>query len=191
MKNLVLGAVFTAIVVSLNSCVSFSRKMIKDDLSALKKENVQMIDGQYEYNGYEYIGHDNSKSGTEGNIGRMLAVKNTLVNDCDELIIKSVPLVQGKTYELEFMFLKGEELRYTFKYHAQLKKGLLILNNHVSKCHGIPYLLGGCEISQSRIGLTKDHHLLIQNYKDNSGAFLLFFWAGYTINYAEKYQRIN
>ncbi|WP_262885739.1 hypothetical protein [Chryseobacterium sp. c4a] len=37
MKNLVL-IVFTAIGLSLNSCVSFSRKMIQDDLLELRKK---------------------------------------------------------------------------------------------------------------------------------------------------------
>jgi len=31
---------------------------------------------------------------------------------------------------------------------------------------------------------------LIQDYYDNSGAFLLIIGAGYTINYAEKYKRL-
>ncbi|WP_347216145.1 hypothetical protein [Chryseobacterium sp.] len=191
MKNLVLITVFIAIIWSLNSCVSFSRKMIGDDLSKLEKENIQMIDGEYEFKGYEHIRHNNIKSDTAGNAGKMLDVKNVLANDCDRLIIKSVPLAKDKTYEVQFIFLKGKQLQYTFKYQAQVKKGFLLLNNYVSQCHGIPYLLGGCQSSQSRMGLTKDHHLLIQNYDDNSGALLLFFWAGYTINYAEKYKRIH
>lgn len=191
MKNLVLGTVFTVILLSLSSCVSFGRRMVEDDFSKLKKENVQIIEGQYEYKGYEHIVNNNTKSDRIGNVGEMLAMKNGEVKDFDKLIIKSVPLAESKMYEIEFMFLKGDELNYNSKYQAKLKNGFLLLQNYNSQCHGVPYLLGGCVISQSRIGLTKDHHLLVQNYKDNSGAFLLFFWAGYTINYVEKYRRIN
>lgn len=191
MKNLVLEAVLTAILLSLNSCVSFSRKMIKDDLSELNKENVHMIDGQYEFKGYEHILNSNTKSDKTEDVGQMLALKSGAVKDFDKLMIKSIPLAKNKTYEVQFMFLKDNTVGYTFRYKARLKNGLLLLNNFTSHCDEIPYLFGGCRNFQSRIGLTQDHNLLIQDYYDNNGAFLLFFWSGYTINYAEKYNRIN
>ncbi|MEJ5104571.1 hypothetical protein [Chryseobacterium sp. MYb328] len=191
MRNLVLISVFTGVVLSLSSCVSFNRKMIQDDLSELKKENVQMIDGQYEYKGYEHIRNSNVKSDATGNVGEMLNVKEGGVKNVNKLIIKSMPLAKDKTFEIRFMLLKEDSLIYTFTYKARLKKGLLLLNNFTSQCDEIPYLFGGCQNFQSRIGVTKDHNLLIQDYYDNSGAFLFFFWAGYTINYAEKYRRIN
>ncbi|WP_228393996.1 hypothetical protein [Chryseobacterium artocarpi] len=191
MKNLVLIMVSTIMTFSLSSCVSFRKSMIKDDWLEVKKENVHMIDGDYDYNGYEYVRNDNVKSDTAGNVGDILDVQSSLINNCDRVRIKSVPLVKDKMYEIQFAFLKGNEVKYLFKYDAELKKGMLLLKNYTSKCHGVPYLLGGCQVSQSRMGLTRDKNLLIQNYKDNSGALLLFFWSGYTINYAEKYKRIN
>ncbi|SDJ36541.1 hypothetical protein [Chryseobacterium jejuense] len=191
MKNFVLTVVFTAIILSLNSCVSFSRKMIQDDLLELKDENVQMINGQYGYKGYEHIRNGNVKSDKTRNVGEMLDVKSEAVKNVDKLIIKSMPLAKSKMYEIQFMLLKEDTLKYTFTYKARLKNGLFLLKNFTSHCDEIPYLFGGCRIFQSRIGLTKDHNLLIQDYYDNSGAFLFFFWAGYTINYAEKYKRIH
>ncbi len=191
MKNLVLIAVFTAIVLSLNSCVSFSRKIIQDDLSEMKIENVQIIDGQYEFKGYEHIVNNNTKSDKTGNVGEMLDVKGNAGKEVDKLIIKSTPLAKSKAFEMKFMFLRKDSLTYTFTYKATLKNGLLLLNNFISHCDGIPYLIGGCLNFQSIMGLTKDRNLLIQDYYDNNGGFLLFFWSGYTINYAEKFKRIN
>lgn len=191
MKKFALTIVLIIIVFSLSSCVSFGKSMIKDDLLELKKENVHMIDGEYEYNGYEYVRNINVKSDRAGNVGDILDVQSSLINNCDRVRIKSVPLVKDKMYEIQFAFLKDNEVKYLFKYDAELKKGILLLKNYISKCHGVPYLLGGCQVSQSRMGLTKNQNLLIQKYKDNSGALLLFFWSGYTINYAEKYKRIN
>lgn len=191
MKKFALIIVSVIMIFSLNSCVSFRKSMIKDDLLEIKTENVHMIDGEYEYNGYEYVRNDNVKSGTAGNVGDILDVQSPLINTCDRLRIQSVPLMKDKMYEIQFIFLKENEVKYLFKYDAELKKGLLLLKNYTSKCHGVPYLLGGCQVSQSRMGLTKNKNLLIQKYKDNSGALLLFFWSGYTINYAEKYKRIN
>lgn len=191
MKKFALTIVLIIIVFSLSSCVSFGKSMIKDDLLELKKENVHMIDGEYNYNGYEYVRNNNVKSDRAGNVGDILDVKSSLINNCDRVRIKSVPLVKDKMYEIQFAFLKDNEVKCLFKYDAELKKGMLLLKNYISKCHGVPYLLGGCQVSQSRMGLTKNQNLLIQKYKDNSGALLLFFWSGYTINYAEKYKRIN
>ncbi|AZB11838.1 hypothetical protein EG344_16175 [Chryseobacterium sp. G0162] len=165
--------------------------MIQDDLLELNKENVQMIDGQYEYKGYEHIGNNNTKSDKTESVGEMLAMKNGEVMDFNKLIIKSVPLAKNKTYEVQLLFLKDNTIGYTFKYKARLKNGLFLLDNFTSDCDEIPYLFGGCRNFRSRIGLTQDYNLLIQDYYDNSGAFLLFFWSGYTINYAEKYKRIN
>lgn len=191
MKKFALTIVLIIIVFSLSSCVSFGKSMIKDDLLELKKENVHMIDGDYDYNGYEYVRNNNVKSDRAGNVGDILDVQSSLINHCDRVRIKSVPLVKDKMYEIQFAFLNDNEVKYLFKYDAELKKGMLLLKNYTSKCHGVPYLLGGCQVSQSRMGLTKNQNLLIQKYKDNSGALLLFFWSGYTINYAEKYKRIN
>lgn len=47
-----LSLMLLALVLTINSCASFSRKMVKNDLSVLKKENISMIDGEYEFNGY-------------------------------------------------------------------------------------------------------------------------------------------
>jgi len=188
MKKYVITSI---LILILNSCTTFSRRMIKDDLSVITKDNVSEIDGEYEFNGYEHVNAGNKKSQETRNFAGMIAVKNSKVADCDKVVIKSMALDKRKTYELEFRLLKNDSLKYSFKYHGVLKNGLIVVNNYTSKCHGIPFLFGGCESFQSRIGLTRHKNLLIQDYYDNSGAALFVMWAGYTINYAEKYQKIQ
>lgn len=183
-----LSLMLLALVLTINSCASFSRKMVKNDLSVLKKENISMIDGEYEFNGYEHINASNKPSDKIRNVASMLDFKN--FNDCDKFIIKATNL-KRKKYEIQFKFLKDDTLKHTFSYKANLKNGLLLLDNYSSKCHGIPYLLGGCISFQSRIGLTKDNNFLIQDYYENSGAFLLIIGAGYAINYTEKYKKLK
>ncbi|RMZ60185.1 hypothetical protein D1632_06375 [Chryseobacterium nematophagum] len=165
--------------------------MIADDLSAITKERVRAIDGEYEFNGYEHIHAGNKKSMETRGFGEMLDIKNPKIKDCDKVIIQSKALDKRKTYELEFKLMKNDSLKYSFKHRGTLKNGLIVLNNYTSRCHGIPFLLGGCQSFQSRIGLTRQKNLLIQDYYDNSGAALFILWAGYTINYAEKYQKIQ
>lgn len=178
-------------VLFFNSCTTFNRKMIKDDLSIITKENISMIDGEYEFKGYEHINAGNQKSEETRDFAGMIDLKNSKIADCDKVVITSTPLDKTKTYEIDFKLLKNDSLKYSFKYNATLKNGLLSLSNYTSKCHGIPFLFGGCQSFQSRIGLTEQKNLLIQDYYDNSGAALFIMWAGYTINYAEKYKRIR
>jgi hypothetical protein len=179
------------VVLILNSCTTFNRKMIKGDLSVITKENISMIDGEYEFKGYEHINAGNRKSEETRDFAGMINLKNSKIADCDKVVIRSTPLDKTKTYEIDFKLLKNDSLKYSFKYNATLKNGLLSLSNYTSKCHGIPFLFGGCQSFQSRIGLTDQKNLLIQDYYDNSGAALFIMWAGYTINYAEKFKRIQ
>jgi len=57
------------------------------------------------------------------------------------------------------------------------------------ECHGIPYILGGCESQRYRIGIKEGGGLLIERAYELAGAFLFWIWSGYgfnTINYYEK-----
>ncbi|MGO4708191.1 hypothetical protein AB4Y90_03535 [Chryseobacterium sp. 2TAF14] len=188
MKNLIL--IFATILLALSSCVSFDRKMIKNDLSVISKNKISSIDGKYKIESYEGINSARTKTDKTRGFNGMFKLQNPKIADSDILEIKSNP-INEKQSELRFTLFKKDSVTYTFKYKVKLKKGLLIVDNYNSKCHGIPYLFGGCENFQSRIGLTADNNLLVQNYYDNNGAFMFFMWAGYTINYAEKFERIN
>ncbi len=188
MKKYVVTSILSLI---LNSCATFSRKMIKDDLSVITKENVSVIDGEYEFKGYEHINSGSQKSDKTTNFAGMMGLNNNKIADCDKVVIKSKALDKRKKYALEFKLLKNDSIKYSFTYNGTLKNGLLTLGNYTSKCHGIPYLFGGCQSFQSRMGLTDQNNLLIQDYHDNSGAALFIMWAGYTINNAEKFKRIQ
>lgn len=174
------------------SCVSFNKRMIKDDLTVIKKNNVNLIEGKYYSAGYEHIDSNRNKSEKVEGFSKMLSQKSKVRSEeNDKVDIKLKPLAKNKSYQLEFRMTKNDSVKYVFRHNAKLKKGLFLLDNYTSECHGIPYLFGGCQNFQSRIGLTKDNHLLIQDYYENSGAALLIMWAGFSINYAEKYKRIQ
>ncbi|WP_346986393.1 hypothetical protein [Chryseobacterium sp. POE27] len=183
--------IFSILISILNSCATFSRKMIKDDLSVITKENVSVIDGEYDFKGYEHINSAGKISEQTRDFAGMMDLTNTKIADYDKVVIKSKALDKKKKYKLEFKLLKNDSVKYSFTYNGTLKNGLFMLSNYTSKCHGIPFLLGGCRSFQSRIGLTGQKDLLIQDYYDNSGAALFIMWAGYTINYAEKFKRIQ
>jgi len=188
MKKYVISLLFISI---LTSCVGFSRKMIKDDLSVITRSNVSAIDGAYEFKGYEHINAGNEKSANSTDFSEMLDIRRSGISDCDKVVIQSTALERKKKYSIHFKLLKSDSVKYHFAYDGRLKNGILVLDNYTSGCHGIPFLFGGCRSFQSRIGLTKEKNLMVQDYYDNSGALLFVLWAGYTINYAEKFKRIQ
>lgn len=173
------------------SCVSFDRKMIKDDMTRLTKEKASLINGEFEFKGYEHINADNHKSDRHRTLAEMLNIKNPNISESDKVSVKAVSNLKNKSYEVQFRILKNDSLRYSFKYDAKLKNGVYVLKNHTVKCHGVPYLLGGCLGFKSQVGLTGKGDFFIQDYYNNDGAFLLFIGAGYSINYVEKYKRIQ
>ncbi|WP_239001254.1 hypothetical protein [Elizabethkingia anophelis] len=176
----------------MGSCVSFSKRMIKEDLMVVTKDNVNLIEGKYYSAGYEHIDSNRNKSEKVEGFSKMLSQKSIVGSEeIDKVEIKLKPLAKNKSYQLEFRLTKNDSLKYVFRHNAKLKKGLFLLGNYTSECHGIPYLLGGCQKFQSRMGLTKDNHLLVQDYYENSGGALFIMWAGYSINYGEKYKRIQ
>lgn len=178
------------LLTTLTSCVSFDRKLIKDDLTKISENNGKSIEGKYAFKGYDNSSSLISKPVESIGIARMLDLKNQGLEDCDFLEIKSKKL-EPKLYELELTLFKNDTVKHSYKLNATLKNGILTLKNRTTKCTGIPYFLGGCEVSQSRIGLTADNNLVIHSYNDNNGSFLFLMWAGRTINYAEKFKRIQ
>ena len=188
MKKQVIGA---CLISMFTSCATFSRTMIKDDLSVITRGNICVLDGTYAFKGYEHTYAGNKKSADSRNFAAMLDLNKSGISDCNKVVIQSSALDKRKAYQINFKLLKNDSVKYVFAYDGKLKNGLLVLNNYTSGCHGIPFLFGGCRSFQSRIGLTAEKNLLVQDYYDNSGALLFVMWAGYTINYTEKFKKIQ
>jgi len=186
-KLLILAIILTSLI----SCVSFDRKMIKDDFIKLNDENLNELNGKYQFSGYQNISPSRTKSDKSRSISEMLSVDkkyNTSYSHCEVNIEKNK---KSKNIVAKFKFFKNDSLGYSFQYNAKISNGILILKNNTTHCDSLPYLLGGCRTFQSSIGLTKEKNLWIQDFFTNDGAFIFFFWAGYTINYTEKFEKIN
>ncbi len=68
------------------------------------------------------------------------------------------------------------------------KNGFFHLDNKLRKCHGLPYILGGCFIRKTRLGLSNSGDLILNNAVDNYGAFMLILGFGYRYNVAYLYR---
>jgi hypothetical protein len=82
-----------------------------------------------------------------------------------------------------FMFYENKLLVKKIGIEAKLKRnGFIKLKNTKTNCQGIPYIFGGCDQKQMRIGFTKNEQMTVQEAVSNTGAFLFVFGTGYSYN---------
>lgn len=183
---------FTIYIITLfSSCASFSNKMVSKDRMYLTKNNFQSLSGTYEIlPNKEYDKKGNQKS----------FIKNEYTENAFSFL--SSTKVQFDSLENYFLKIKIENnssIKFTLKsettkeitINGKLKSnGFFHLNNKYLKCHGIPYIFGGCNNHKTRVGLNQDNELLIQYAEENSGAFLLVLGTGYAYNLTYSFNRI-
>ncbi len=119
MKN----SIFTlaAILFILNSWVSYDRKMLKNDLSAISKNDPSSINGKYRARGYEHINSGRTESDKIIGFTEMLKLQNPKLRDCDVLQIRSQKL-NKKQIELQFTLFRNDSIQFAFNYKVTIRK---------------------------------------------------------------------
>jgi len=183
------AAIFLLFIFS--SCASFSNKVLKNS-NQVNQDSLDNFVGSFAIFPHTSYG----KNGEQQKLSN-----KSLVTLQKFLFSKGLPIDSTKVYYVNFKPIDKSRLSFTFKngHHkidsiiiaGKLKKGMFYLENKIFGCHGIPYLLGGCEQKKIRLGITKDDELIVHETFDSSGAFLLFFWAGSSYNQAYVYSRIS
>lgn len=185
---------YLIIIISLSSCASFSGKIIKKDKVKLTETDLKKITGTYELLPdikYDAKGESEfiDKKASLNNIYSFLS--DTKI-EFDSLKKYTVRLDLINKNKLKFMVSNEKIIVDSIVMTGKLKNnGLFHLDNKFLKCHGIPYLFGGCINHKTRIGITKDNGLVVNQAVDNSGAFLLFIWSGYSYNSAYHFKKIE
>lgn len=186
------------ILILLTSCASYSKKEFKTELSILNESNVNIINGKYEAFPFYQFGNQNN-----WNISDSLRIRNQL--RAFELIQNKYHLekeIDSFNYNIvEFKIINENNLHYKVflndsiisegSYEYKLKKGMIKLKNSYYKCHGLPFILGGCENSRIRLGISKRGNLIINDSYDNYGALLFIIGAGSNSNNTYEYKKIN
>lgn len=191
-----------AIALSVQSCAMFSKKRFRKESDYLTENNIGKLEGNYSFhpvkrifnsgkksqndtipdslvknNAYDFMLHTDYKS-----IKKFDSIRNSENDYVLNLELENLNRLRIKILEnttvIKDTFLSG-------KY----KKGMFYLDNKYLKCHGVPYLFGGCSNNKRRIGLTKNGNLLINEAVSNDGAFLIIIGAGYSYNVTYEYQR--
>ncbi|WP_440715246.1 hypothetical protein [Flavobacterium sp. 22076] len=191
------------ITTSFLSCASFSKKKFSNVLQNLKREDISKLEGSYTLNPIvKYLNDKPEELDSENKVPDSLVRNNvyqfmvTPNSSFKKNIFKksennnrSIDLKFQNENLLSIKIHENSEIIIDTVLSGKYKKGMFYLDNKFLKCRHIPYLFGGCENNKRRIGLNKNGNLLVNEASDNSGALLLFFWAGSAYNVTYEYQR--
>lgn len=181
------------------SCATFSKKDFRNDYSKISKEKLSQFNGDYKiYPEKKYVkerkySNEDSLKKFENVFDKILADSildnDTILNSIDDYKVR-LNIVNENN--LELLFLRENKLLRTYKIGGKLKSnGMFYLDNVYLKCHGVPYLLGGCINNKRRILLSKSNNLIVNTAIDNSGALLIIIGAGYSYNTSYEFKRIE
>ncbi|AEE18516.1 hypothetical protein [Dokdonia sp. 4H-3-7-5] len=175
------------------SCASYTPRMINKARHKIDAASISSLNGTYDmdilqrYNRKGYA-QEPYESGYYKAF-RQLDVDDKEYDSLSNYAI-TLKLVNNKT--LKAILLKEGNPVDTTEIVGRLKgNGLFHFKGENLECTGIPYILGGCTASKTRIGLTKDGHLLVNYAYSSEGALLLIFGAGMTYNTVHSFSRIK
>lgn len=179
-------------IMTLYNCATYEKKMIKDNVLILNEKSLTNLNGYYEVkpqNKYDYQGELVNNTIPDYSILpeylRLMSIReDTLSTD----YYVKVEVVDATTIHCE---LKRQDLIIDkMIISGKLKKnGMFHFKDNPVDCKGIPYLIGGCSDSKTRMGLNKDGNLFIEYAYFNGGAFLLIFGDARGYNNAYTFDR--
>lgn len=193
MKNIFIVFVLFNVV----SCVSFDSGQYNRDLIKINEKNYKMLNASYENAPFERIAGKDFKetlySWKDACLKDYIEHNSDLyIPNCDKDKIPELKIdKQNNKYYLIVNYDSSEGEKVEYKIEGSFSNGFFKLDNYRFKSRGIPYIFGGRNISQSRIGLDSNRNLIIENASSNEGALLLIFWAGHSGSYSLKFKRIN
>lgn len=182
------------------SCATFSKNGFRKKVDKLEETDITKINGDYSFYPLKKYIRDKSPNNDIPDSLRSNNAYDFLMNEnyqkrkeFDSLRKPEnkyqvrLNLIDKKNLKIEVLenLVKIKDTLLTGKY----KKGMFYLDNKFLECHGVPYILGGCNNNKRRIGLTKNGNLLVNEAIDNSGALLLIIGAGYSYNITYEYER--
>ncbi|WP_298512378.1 hypothetical protein [uncultured Kordia sp.] len=191
MKKIQLILLLIISAFSFTSCASYSNKISKKERLKLTKNNIQKIEGVYEYQAFRTF---------EANRKSMYDVDNDIEN-LDYYILGTRLSLNPIKHTVEVKIVSKDKISFTFKRNdvfvsertIKMKlrsNGFLHLKNKHVKVKGIPLLVGGITSDKMRIGISKNDDLLLNYAHDSFGSFI-FFVASRGFNRFHFYKRIN
>jgi hypothetical protein len=189
MKNLI----YLFVLVISSSCSSYDDYLIHDRKVKLAAQDLSSIDGFYQLKAehiYNYSGTiDTCATSSPDALYQNLRLSGTTIdsNSNYSIQIKTINNKKIKCYLThDNRIIDSTEISGKIS-----KSGMFHFKNNPIDCHGIPYILGGCSGSKTRIGLERDGDLIVQQSMYSGGAILLILGDHRTYNTAYSFSKIN
>ena len=177
----------------MTSCASYSPRMINKAKHKIDAASITSLSGTYDMHVLQrYDRKGDVQEPYEG--GYYKAFRHLEVDDkeYDSLSNYTITLKLVNDKNLKAVLLKDGNPVDTTVIAGRLKgNGLFHFKGENLDCTGIPYILGGCTASKTRIGLTKEGNLLVNYAYSSEGALLLIFGAGVSYNTVHSFSRIR
>lgn len=167
-------------ILSLSSCASFSGKIVRDKTTPLTKENIKSIEGTYAIESYDSYFQSTykkkeviqfSKSKGVSNIHYFTGAEN-ITSTMSKKLVVAIKLLSKKeikfTYKLQDSIV--EEIILDMKLRGN---GMIHLKNKEVNVMGIPMIFGNITVDKSRIGLSNNSDLIINNVHFLAGGVLI------------------
>lgn len=184
-------------LLGITSCATFSDKNFRNTLNRLEPQNVLQLSGVYAASPLPMA--KPVKPATKNLFYQLIQRASKDQAEYDKRkkqtplaqVTLHVSLIAKKQYRLTISYrVSGQQVEQSV-INANLHSGMLELDNAITDCHGVPYVLGGCKSSKVRVGLTQEGNLIVNSAHDNSGALLLVIGSGYDYNTHHIYQRLQ
>jgi hypothetical protein len=172
------------------SCATFKSDYSK--IPALEKSNLNLINGRYEISSIENT--NEFRSFEYHNFIRELdrsIWKDTLNIDSTKTNHLELKLINNRNLEVTHLendnVIKKRLIKVKYK-----KNGFLYLKNKNVKFKMIPYILGGLDVTRTRIKITKNKDLVLDVSNFQGGAAFLFMFLDWgTDRYRKTYKRVK
>jgi hypothetical protein len=177
------------------SCATYEAIYKRMDKVKITESNFSAISGTYK------MFADSTLDKGKGKEAILTIPKNLSVSIYQKILNKQLIIDSSSQYSVKvnckkenisFVFFKNEIMLDSASIIGKIKSnGFYYVGNSKAKCHGVPYLLGGCQKERIRLGLGNNGHLIINQAYESSGAFLFFFWAGEKYNTCYFFKKIT
>ncbi|PRP66840.1 hypothetical protein [Nonlabens agnitus] len=179
-------------LIVLASCGAYNENSIAYYKNPLSSNDVSRLDGLYHLKATQIYRSD-------GTIDSCAVASNDLLNINLRMVATndSVEKYQIRIRAIDQNTLKttliknGENIDSSIINGKISKKGMFHFKNNPVDCYGIPYILGGCSGTKSRIGIDHDNNLILQNNSYSGGAILLLLGDGRCYSTAYNFARIQ
>jgi len=181
-----------ALIILITSCSSYNGNAVAYYKYTLKPEEAEKLDGIYELNANKvYL--------SNGLIDSCAVAPNDILNGNLRMIAINDSISK---YQMRIQTLGSNQIKSTLIKNGDVvdsslikgkitKKGMFHFRNNPVDCYGIPYILGGCSGSKTRIGIDYSGNLIVQNVSYSGGALLLLIGDGRSYSSAYNFKKIK